>query len=124
MYAIVEKVVLEPNENSPERIQIWGVFSVASSYTQYEKPVRGYLYYKLERANDTGSRAAWADLKKVAGTGEAVGCAGTSITKPGRVRKASDKPKSPDVYSVGNPVVILGASQASIVAQLKGVPRI
>jgi hypothetical protein len=65
VYAIVEKVVLEPNENSPERIQIWGVFSVARSYTQYE-----------------------------------------------------------DVYPVGSPVVILGASQASIVAQLKGVPRI
>ena len=113
-----------PNENSPERIQAWGVFSVANSYTQYDKPVRGYLYYKLERANDTGTRAAWADLKKVAGTGEAVGFGGNFVTNPGKVRKASEKPKSPDVYPVGNPVVLLGTSQAGIVAQLKAVPRI
>jgi len=125
VYAIVDKVILEPNETSPERVQVWGVFSVANSYrqSQYDEPVRGYLYYKLERADDRGTRAAWADLKKIAGTGEAVGFGGNFISKPGKVRKVSEKPKSPDVYPVGNPVVILGASQSGIVAQLKAVPR-
>ena len=27
IYAIVEKVVLEPNDSAPERIQIWGAFT-------------------------------------------------------------------------------------------------
>ena len=30
VYAWIDKVVLEPNSDSPERIQVWGVFSPAS----------------------------------------------------------------------------------------------
>jgi hypothetical protein len=35
------------------------------------------------------------------------------------VRQAAEKPKSPDAYPSGNPVVLLGAAQTSIVGQLK-----
>jgi hypothetical protein len=43
VYALVEKVVLEPNEKAPERIQIWGAFSLASTVDRdsYEAPARG-----------------------------------------------------------------------------------
>ena len=30
-YAIVENVILEPNETAPERIQVWGVFMLETS---------------------------------------------------------------------------------------------
>jgi len=30
-YAIVEKVVLEPNDKAPERVQVWGVFALKHS---------------------------------------------------------------------------------------------
>src|SRR5437867_3353521 len=53
VYARIEKVVLEPNPDSPETIQIWGVFSMAkpNSNNEYLPPARGYLYFKL--AGDT-----------------------------------------------------------------------
>ena len=49
VYARVDKVVLEPNANSPETIQVWGVFSLAKSNDRnaYLPPARGYLYFKL-----------------------------------------------------------------------------
>src|SRR5262245_16204931 len=77
VYSIVDKVVLEPNESAPERIQIWGVFKLADG-----KPgdgllpaQSGYLYYSLP--SDARARTAalreWAELKKIAKTGEVVG---------------------------------------------------
>src|SRR4030095_1664470 len=48
IYALVDKVVLEPSESAPERIQIWGAFAFAVGYDYaYEKPKRGFLYYTL-----------------------------------------------------------------------------
>jgi hypothetical protein len=130
VYAIVEKVVLEPNDQAPERVQLWGVFSVVTpgdsgTYGQvYSKPERGYLYFKASEDGLARDVAAWADLKKVAGTGQAIGFGGRARSRfsdelAGRVRRATEKPKSPDTYPSGNPVVLLGAAQTSIVAQLK-----
>jgi hypothetical protein len=51
IYALVDKVVLEPNAQSPERIQIWGVFILfkEKSRNEYDPPVRGYLYFSLPK---------------------------------------------------------------------------
>jgi hypothetical protein len=50
VYGIVDKAVFEPNEAAPQRIQVWGVFSVApysaSGSPIIAAPKRGYLYYK------------------------------------------------------------------------------
>lgn len=90
IYGIVERVVLEPNERAPERIKIWGAFALL--YTNQEPlaeyhgrgspydPNRGYLYFKLPPAarGDTkklaqeAAKREWADLKAVAGTGQAI----------------------------------------------------
>src|SRR5687767_15768849 len=74
IYGIVEKVVFEPNEQSPERIQVWGAFayvetSVVGQSLTVSKPVRGYLYFRLGASSDALVRNEWADLKAVAGTG-------------------------------------------------------
>lgn len=125
VYALVDKVVFEPNDTKPERIQIWGAFSLAAEpySTKYSSAQKGYLYYTLEVEQvDFGqsTRAAWMDLKKAAGTGEAIAFGGGFMSRgSGKLRKATDKPGSPDPYPVGNPVVKLGAAQAPIAAQLK-----
>src|SRR2546426_894233 len=69
IYALVDKVVFEPSESNPERIQIWGAFAFAAGYDYaYDKPKRGFLYYKLNPAKKDTCLKEWADLKSVAGT--------------------------------------------------------
>jgi hypothetical protein len=100
VYALVDKVVLEPNEQTPERIQIWGAFSVAEGRGEtYAAPRRGYLYYKLNPAKSEVCLKEWADLKSLAGTRQCVSLA-SRYGEKGRVRKATEEPKDPDPYPV------------------------
>jgi hypothetical protein len=124
-YAIVENVVMEPNETTPDRIQVWGVFMLESSpqSSSYGSPQRGYLYYKLPSNNNDAkpARAVWADLKKVAGTGMTIGFGSGSTaisTGAGRVRKVTETPANPDAFPIGNPVILMN-DFAPIVNQLK-----
>ena len=85
IYGIVEKVVFEPNEQAPERIQLWGAFAyvdgTAGESLTISPVKRGYLYFRLPGEGDGRVTAEqlqtikreWADLKAVAGTGQAVG---------------------------------------------------
>jgi hypothetical protein len=97
VYARIDKVVLEPNSDAPERIQIWGVFAVASpdDRQNYLRPARGYLYFKLDR-NAPVARPEWNDLKQLAGSGQIVafGFRGQKQV----LRKADEKPENPDPY--------------------------
>src|SRR5437870_822109 len=75
VYAKVDKVVFEPNEQAPERVQVWGVFSVAdwrnNNMNDYQPTARGYLYFTLGK-NPEIARREWTDLKSVAGTNQIV----------------------------------------------------
>jgi hypothetical protein len=78
VYSLVERVIFEPNEQSPQRIQVWGAFSFidAAGSNAATTPHRGYLYFSMP-SSVSGSEAEtirkeWADLKAVAGTGQAV----------------------------------------------------
>jgi hypothetical protein len=85
IYCIVERVVFEPGEQAPERVQVWGAFSLADGGLDQplttSAPVRGYLYFRMPAAapgagsssHQTLIRREWNDLKTVAGTGQAVG---------------------------------------------------
>ena len=100
VYARVDRVVLEPNTDSPQRIQVWGVFAMAKpdDRNDYLAPVRGYLYLTL--AGDSRTvRAEWEDLKQVAGTGQIVAF-GSRYELKARLRQADERPASPDAYSV------------------------
>lgn len=159
IYGIVEKVVFEPNEQSPERIQVWGAFAyvdggVGQSLT-VSAAIRGYLYFRLEAGTDQSIkliRNEWADLKSVAGTGQAVGfgrwgyiggfgglqpdrtsrnppyilerAPGNPLTDL-RVRPASEKAGMPALYQTDSGVVKLSesGSHAAIVKQLKAALR-
>ena len=106
-YAVIEKVVLEPNEREPSRIQIFGVFAMASTGDKkagYLPPQRGYLYFSLAvddpRMTTTlpQLRREFADLKAVAGTRKAVSLGGRADYARLRVRKLDEKPANPDAY--------------------------
>src|SRR2546426_4927615 len=100
IYALVDKVVFEPNETNPERIQVWGAFAIAEGYGYtYKNAERGYLYYKANSEKPAACRNESTDLKTVAGTGQIVAF-GSRYTEKGKLRKKETKPENPDVYPV------------------------
>lgn len=99
VYALIDKVVLEPNADHPDRIQVWGVFAIAKPGSlDYLAPQRGYLYFKL--ADDPqAARNEWADLKSVAGKKQVVAFGSRwKMISTTTVRKPDAKPESPDPY--------------------------
>jgi hypothetical protein len=99
VYARIDRVEMES-----DRVQIWGVFSVArtTDRNDYEKPVRGYLYFKVDR-DAQAARYEWNDLKSAAGSNEVV--AFSVRGAPIHVRKSSDPPADPDPYRTNTGVV-------------------
>jgi hypothetical protein len=159
VYGIVEKIVVEPNDSAPERIQIWGAFAFVNGTLAQSSGVtaakRGYLYFRMpatvnERATEAGLQAVrreWADLRAIAGTGQAVGFGrwqyigdfaelqpdqpaprayvlerAPVMTKSDlRVRPSTEAPASPALYQVESGIVKLteSGSHASVVRMLK-----
>ena len=160
-YGIVERVVFEPSEAAPERIQVWGAFAYvdggASQGGSVSEVKRGYLYFKLRSAFEGFTpqsevdlrKREWADLKSVAGTGQAIGfgawgyIGGFGVLQPDtvaarpsflyerkpaggeladlRVRPANEAPSAPATYQTETGIVKLSetGSHAAIVKQLK-----
>jgi hypothetical protein len=105
VYALVEKVVLEPNDKAPERIQVWGAFSLATptDRDRYDPPARGYLYFRLPSEKAEKARIEWADLQKLAVKAEPCAFGSRYAQKDGkiRVRRAAEKPADPSAYPLG-----------------------
>jgi hypothetical protein len=107
IYAIVERVVLEPDDRGPQRIQLWGAF--ATNRTR-AKPQKGYMYFVLPNSRQDVALKEWGDFKNLAGTGRVVSFGNSFFVSAsqanadayhaslGRVRIASEKPQSPDEY--------------------------
>src|SRR6187401_3482839 len=91
IYGSIERVALEPNEKTPERIKVWGAFTLLYANQEPVRnwdgndrglytPKRGFLYFKLPpdasgdrtKAAQEAAKREWSDLKSVAGTGQAV----------------------------------------------------
>jgi hypothetical protein len=106
VYAIIDKVVLEPGPNSPDRIQIWGDFALAKANDRnfYDPPQRGYLYFKLPAGKEDASRKEWNDFKTIAGTGQVIGFGVRNLPAP-KVRKADMKAADPEAYPGGTGLV-------------------
>ena len=107
IYARIEKVIFEPNDTKPERVQVWGTFALAAKRAvtgdEYQPPVKGYLYYSLVPGKEDKCRNEWTDLKKVAGKDQCVGFGGR-YGQLGTVRKPDQKPKDPDAYPLARGV--------------------
>jgi len=101
VYAVVDKVVLEPSTGAPDRIQVWGAFALArNGGDEYAPPERGYMYFSLAPGKENVCRKEWADLKKLAGTNQCVAF-GARYKNNGTVRRGGDPTKAADVYPVG-----------------------
>lgn len=101
VYALVDKVVFEPTADNPERIQIWGAFTIAkrSDRDNYDPVQRGYLYFTA--ASDKKlARAEWNDLRTLAGTRQIVGFS-SRFGQSAHVRAPGDTPRTPDTYVLG-----------------------
>jgi hypothetical protein len=126
IYTVVEKVVLEPSDAAPQRIQIWGAFALADgrSGSTYGPAERGYMYYTCPEGQETVCRREWADLKTVAGKDTGVGF-GARYKEKGRVRKADEKPASPDVYPIERGIIRLfpGHDSLPVIDRLKTALR-
>ena len=157
IYGIVEKVVFEPNEAAPERIQLWGAFAYVDGgpgQSTISTVRKGYLYFRMGPVSPdfpqsyvTLIKNEWADLKSVAGTGQAVGfgqwgyIAGFATLDPEvmrpapniiyeggqrhpttdlRVRPAEESPKNPALYETNAGVVkITAATHDAVVKALQ-----
>ena len=99
VYAIVDRVVLEPDSITPERIQIWGAFVVQEAPSHY-RLARGYLYYQPNPSYPRATFVEWSDLRTLAGTNRVIGFGGR-YGGNGRVRSEGDRAVEPDVYPIG-----------------------
>jgi hypothetical protein len=131
IYALVERVVLEPDDKNPQRIQLWGAFATSRSTAN---PKKGYMYFSLPASQQATALKEWADFKSTAGKGRVVsfgesrfgllspGDADAYHASLGRVRNASEKPQSPDVYKLNFGVYTInnGTIMQSLMNALKG----
>jgi len=123
IYAVIEKVVFEPSDTAPQRIQVWGAFAVSDARPgdYYQKPQKGYLYFRLPPGREASALKEWADLKAVSGTGQAIGFGGKYSMRI-RLRKADEKPADPDNHPLGIGVSY-ATQQDDIVDALKELIR-
>lgn len=101
-YALVDKVVLGPDEAKPESIQLWGVFSLAKGKTgnMYTPAEYGYLYFAIDPRNVDLCRREWNDLRNVAKKDQYIAF-GERQDFTARLRHAHEKPEKPDRYPLG-----------------------
>jgi hypothetical protein len=126
VYAIVDKVVVEPSSGPPQRIQIWGAFALAQPENpdDYGAAQRGYLYFSCPQGQAEVCRREWSDVQSVAGKSIGIGFGARRLDN-GRVRKADEKPASPDEYPIKMGVVRVTGRQGQneTVAKLKTAVR-
>jgi hypothetical protein len=134
IYALIDRVVLEPSDAQPQRIQVHGAFCFAMRNfgDEYSPPVRGYLYYQLPPEKADVAKAEWADMKKTAGTGQIIAF-GSRYQKfgtlhrgavPAAAKNAHEKNElEPDPYPLGFGLNRVRGNQAdSSVLKLKIFP--
>jgi hypothetical protein len=152
VYAIVDRIEFEPSERAAERVRVYGAFMYVNGGvnqpTGTSPAGRGYLYFTLsaplsDTTATTRTRREWADMKAVAGTGQAIGFgswfyfgqfesfsassrSGPSVMGRGneatmlRVRLANEAPALPAPYMTNVGIVKLTeASHASVIRQLR-----
>lgn len=145
VYAIIEKVVLEPDATNPERAQVWGAFTfIDQTGSVTSQAARGYLYFRLPWEAAAADqvrlvRREWADLAHVAGTGQAIGfgtwryigqmdaneTAASQSSLFLRVHLSSETPRDPIVYRTETGIVTLASdgSHAEVVRRLRELVR-
>jgi hypothetical protein len=75
VYAIVDRIELEPSSFEPERAWISGVFVLPTPVSSglHAVPARGHLYFSVNPADPNATHRDWEALRAAAGTGNPVG---------------------------------------------------
>jgi hypothetical protein len=99
-YILVEKVVLEPDDQNPERVQIWGYFTHAPASNprldKFSDPEYGWWYVS---GGGDECREQWLRLRKDAGTGKVLAlgmCGEAKLALALPIRKPDARPDRPD----------------------------
>ena len=96
---VVDKIVLEPDEKAPTRIQVWGTFIFCKDNATYDRPVSGYLYYTAAKGKEDACRKEWAKLQKLVADKHIVAWGSCGVPKVnGHLREATENPKSPLLF--------------------------
>jgi hypothetical protein len=108
IYAIVSQVTFEPNGNSPNFVRISGLFvvPVRMSSGSYQKPQRGYLYFKIAPGAEQATRRDWNELKAIEGSGKVIAFGQYWVPNP-------DDPQGNPHHSLGVTVHAEGESGAT-----------
>ena len=103
LYALVDKVVFEPDEKNAERVRVEGAFCLAQANARraYEPPASGYLYLALVSGKEKECRNEWNDLKSLAGSGRVVGLGSRWSSVPRLRTEASAKDPDPHPLHFG-----------------------
>ena len=99
IYALIDRVVLEPDSIIPQRIQIHGAFVLQIAPGRF-RGGRGYLYYEANPSNPRATFTDWSDLRTLAGTNRVIGF-GSRFAPTGRLRLESDSVGTADTYPLG-----------------------
>jgi hypothetical protein len=121
----IDKLVFEPNEQEPARVQIWGTFSFLKEATAYRAPVQGYLYYTLASGKEQQCRKQWTTLKELVADQHvlAFGICG-SPRVDGHFRKSIEKPQAPVVFPLSEQGFSNGDSWARDYPSLKELEKL
>jgi hypothetical protein len=122
-YCILEQVVVDPDDQAPARVQMWGAFVLADPPATggYGHANRGYMYYACPPGRSTACKNEWADLRWLSGTGKAIGY-GLRGKPIGRLRREDEAVASPDLYPLDGGLVKVESKDPAftdLVAQLK-----
>jgi hypothetical protein len=102
IYAVIEDITHTSPGTPDETVRVRGIFSLAKDRNAYKTPVYGYMLFRLKKGEEVLCRKEWADLKRVAGTGQVIAFSrrfrrGTrKHAALGRVYKLSEKPTKPN----------------------------
>ena len=74
IYAIIDQVAFEPTGSLPNFLRISGVFvvPVRLSSGSYQRPQKGYLYFRIAPGTEQATRRDWRALSILAGSGKVV----------------------------------------------------
>jgi len=135
VYAVVDKVIVEPPAGPAERIQVWGAFALmersGQGFTSYvfTQPARGYMYFRIpeDAVGAQNARREWKDLASVAGKKEPIAFGYWDQYRGDKmptVRNVETKPANPDPYLMDVGLVKLNAAgNATVAALLKLAER-
>jgi hypothetical protein len=119
VYALIDRVEIEPSQGDAQRIRIWGVFSVARDRISdgFAAPARGFLYFALPQEEADLARKEWNDLRKLAGKRTVVGF-GSRFQKNVKVRTDADFTKGAVVYPLNVGLQLLSDRNPNVKAVL------